>query len=313
MRVVPIIAGPTAAGKTALAVALALDSPLAPGEVISADAFQVYRGMDLGTGKPTPDERRGVPHHVLDVVEPTEPFTVSHWLALAHAAVTESLARGHTPIIAGGTHLYIKALLDGLLDAPAADEALRAELARLPAPDLRAELLRVDSLAASRIHPNDRRRTIRAIEVFRLTGRPLSTQQSQWDSGGPDEFWARAGAAPRLVILDWPGEAINLRINARVRDMFDAGLLGEVRSLLAAKRLGPQAREALGYRQIADHLEGRGTLDDALERTKIETRRFAKNQRTWLRRLRSTPGSVVLDPLSTPLADMLIRIASPPS
>lgn len=286
----PVIVGPTAGGKTTLALDVAellRDRHALEGEIISADAFQVYRGMDIGTAKPTEQERRGIPHHLIDIVQPTEPFSVDQWLERAESAIDDIRARGRTPIVAGGTHLYIKALLDGLFQGPEPDPELRRQLHSCDPRQLRAELERGDPDAAARIHPNDLRRTVRALEVLRLTGSPISSLQNQWDRQ------PRSDAL--LVGLDWPTEAINRRINRRVHDMIDRGLVEETRRLHEAGLLGPQAREALGYKQILAHLEGRCTLDEAIERTKIETRRFAKNQRTWLRRLRSTPHSIWID------------------
>ncbi|MFA6043788.1 MAG: tRNA (adenosine(37)-N6)-dimethylallyltransferase MiaA [Phycisphaerales bacterium] len=281
----PIIAGPTAGGKSALAVALALRvragalAPHAPAikdaEIITADAFQIYRGMDIGTAKPTLAERRGVVHHLIDIVEPIERFSVSQWLSAATGAIAAVKARGNLPIVVGGTHLYVKALLDGLFDGPGADAALRAELLALAPSVLRAELERVDSVAAARLHPNDLRRTVRAIEIFRLTGRPISELQTQWDQSrneAPPEFLT--------VLLDWPIDAINARINERVRQMMVQGLEAETRGLIAQGVLGPQAREALGYKQLARAIEAGQPIDDAVEEIKIETRRFGKNQRT---------------------------------
>jgi tRNA dimethylallyltransferase len=293
----PVIIGPTAGGKSDLAVEVALLLGGAnAAEIVTADAFQIYRGMDIGTAKPTPAERRGVPHHLIDVRDPAESFTVSDWLAEAERAIADIKGRGKTPIVVGGTHLYIKALLDGLFEGPDPDPALRDQLRALGLPALREELERVDPKAAARIHPNDERRTVRALEVFRQTGTPISAHQSQWDrasgaEGGRDDCV--------LIGLEWPTEELNRRINARVRSMIDRGLLEETRSLWKASRFGPQSREALGYKQLIAHLEGRATLDDAVEQIKIETRRFAKNQRTWLRRLRTTPESVWIDPTQT--------------
>jgi len=293
---VPVIAGPTAGGKTALAMACARaaagrDAPggATAGEIVSADAFQVYRGMDIGTGKPTEAERDpargGVTHHLVDTAEPTERFTVADWLARATGAIAAVEGRGGWPIVAGGTHLYIKALLDGLFEGPPADASLRAELAALEPAALRAELARVDPPAAERIHPADLRRTIRALEVHRLTGRPISDWATQWDTaGGP------LGDRSLLVVLDWSAGAINPRINARVEAMFEGGLVEEVARLHAAGRLGPQAAEALGYKQVLAHLRGEISREKAFEATKIQTRRLAKNQRTWLRRLLAAPG-----------------------
>ncbi len=285
----PVIIGPTAGGKSELAVevAMRLGGPGAA-EIIAADAFHVYHGMDIGTAKPTLAERRAIAHHLIDIAEPTERFTVAQWRALAERTIADVRARGHVPIVVGGTHLYIKALLDGLFEGPEPDPALREALRARGLPALRAELERVDPEAARRIHPNDERRTIRALEVFHQTGAPISRAQIQWDRAPRDDLL--------LVGLEWPVEALNRRINARVRSMMERGLLEEVRALWGARRLGPQAREALGYKQLIEHLEGRCTLDEAVERIKVETRRFAKNQRTWLRRLRATPGAVWLDP-----------------
>jgi tRNA dimethylallyltransferase len=290
----PVIAGPTAGGKSDLAVdvALAFAASGTPGEVVSADSVQTYRGMDIGSGKPTIAERRGVPHHLIDIAEPGEPFTVSDWLDAARRAVEDVKGRGGVPVVVGGTHLYIKAFLEGLFEGPEPDPALREELRGLGAGRLRAELERVDPAAAARIHPNDERRTVRALEVYRQTGRPISEHQRQWDRG------ARADCV--LVGLEWPAEVLARRINARVRAMMEAGLLEETRALWMGGRLGTQAREALGYRQLLEHLEGRCSLEEAVEQIKIETRRFAKQQRTWIRRLKAVPGSVWIDAAAAP-------------
>jgi tRNA dimethylallyltransferase len=292
---VPVIAGPTAGGKTALGVALALR--LAPAEIVSADSMLLYRGLDIGTAKPTAEERRGVPHHLIDICGAGEAFSVHDWLRAATAAIADLRSRGAQPVVVGGTHLYIKALLDGLFEGPAADPALRDHLRSMEPAALRAELERVDPDAARRLHPNDTRRTIRAIEVFRATGRPISALQTQWDAP------AGAESAYLLAVLHWPTEALNRRINDRVRAMIAGGFVEEARGLWRGGVLGPQAGQALGYKQLIEHFEGRCSLEDAVERIKIETRRFAKNQRTWLRRLSATPGVVIIphdhpDPVS---------------
>ncbi len=290
---IPVIAGPTAGGKTSLAIATAklaqAEGHTPRGAVISADAFQVYRGLDIASAKPGMDEREGVPHHLIDIVEPSEPFTVAQWLELATQKIDEIERAGGWPIVAGGTHLYIKALIDGLFEGPPADESLREQLRAMPVDERRSELERVDPAAAARIHPADERRTVRALEVFRLTGTPISDHQGQWDSGSNP-------LADRLLLvtLHWDTEAINRRINARVKAMVEAGLVEETRRLLEAGTLGPQAAQALGTKQIAGYLDPKSqlvfSLEDAIERTKIETRRFAKNQRTWLRRLAAGPS-----------------------
>ena len=307
----PVICGPTAGGKTAAAVELALllRARGTPAEIVTADAFQVYRGMDIGTAKPTADERRGIPHHLIDLVEPTEPFTVNDWLTRAEAAIADLRARGITPIVVGGTHFYIKALVEGLFEGPAADPALRAQLTAMDPAERRAELQRADPEAAARIHANDTRRTVRALEVFRLTGKPISAHQQQWDAGAP-----RPDAL--LVTLNWPTDALNRRINARVKQMMDLGLLDEVRTLLQRNALGPQAREALGYKQViplaaaVNWPPSPGPLEEAVERIKIETRRFGKNQRTWLKRLSTLPGTVPIDAAETPPAAIAVALAT---
>lgn len=297
----PVIVGPTAGGKSNLAVEVALHASLGMptdggvgGEIITADAFQVYRGLDIGTAKPTPAEQRGVPHHLIDIRAPGEKFTVADWLGEAEKAILDVQAKGRLPIVVGGTHLYIKSFLEGMFEGPSADAALREQLTAMPPAELRAELERIDAPTAARLHPNDLRRTIRAIEVFRITGAPISQLQQQWDQAGK----GRTDCV--LVGLEWPVELLNRRINARVKDMAARGLVDEVRHLWQTGKLVGQAREALGYKQLIDALEGRCSVDDALEQIKIDTRRLAKAQRTWMRRLRPTPGSVWIDASTTP-------------
>ncbi len=300
-----LVLGPTAGGKSEFAVELA-ERLSAGGEVIGADSMQVYRHLDAGTAKPSAELRRRVPHHLIDVVEPTERFTVHDWLHRAEACIAEVRSRGRHPIVVGGTNLYLKALLEGMFDGPARDPALRRQLGAMPLQELHDRLGRVDPEAAERIHPNDRKRLVRALEVYELTGTPISRWQAQWQDAPGGSIQADGGPRyrhdPLMIGLRWPTELINRRINARVKAMFEppgssdeAGrqdtaarpesLPEEVRRLEAAGKLGPQAREALGYRQVLEHLAdpGRVTLDDALEQTKIQTRRFAKQQRTWMK------------------------------
>lgn len=296
---IPVIVGPTAGGKSALALELA--NKIGNAELITADAFQIYKGMDIGTAKPTIAERQAIPHHLLDLRDPRDPtpFTVHDWLREANAAITDIQSRGKTPIIVGGTHLYIQNFLSGMFQGPGADESLRAEFRARGLESLRQELERVDPEAAQRIHPNDERRTIRALEVFRLTGIPISTHQTQWGSQSRTDCV--------LAILDWPTEQINRRINARVKQMMANGFLEEVRKLRDDQAFehgaNMQAREALGYKQLLAHLEGRMPLEDAVEQIKIDTRHFAKAQRTWLRRLRITSGCVVIDAEARPATE----------
>lgn len=281
-----LILGPTAGGKTALAITIA---KRLGGECVGADSMQVYREMDIGTAKPSAAEQATVPHHLLDIVDPDDDsFSVDRWLELAEEQIADIRHRGKWPIVVGGTNLYIQALLFGLFDGPEPNPAWRERLQGVPLDELRPWLERIDPDAAARIHPNDRKRTIRAIEVFETTGRPISRQQTQWS---PE----RARGDVLIIGLDHPVEAINRRINARVKAMIEAGLVDEVRRLHTAGRLCRLASEALGYKQIIDHLEGRCTLETAVEEIKIRTRRFAKQQRTWLRRFRMLDDSIWLE------------------
>jgi len=287
-----LILGPTAGGKTSLAIALANQLP-GGGECICADSMQVYREMDIGTAKPTPEERASAPHHLLDMIDPADDgFSVDTWLEQCEQTVRDIRGRGRGnfrgrggwPIVVGGTNLYIQALLEGLFEGPEPDTTLRAELAGVDLIELRRRLEEVDPESAARIHSNDRKRTVRALEVHTLTGQTISALQQQWHRGKRREDVV-------IVGLEWSVEAINRRINERVRQMVAEGLVDEVRRLWEADRLGHQAREALGYKQIIDHLESRCSLDEAVEQIKIRTRRYAKQQRTWLRRFRQfEPG-----------------------
>lgn len=287
MRPLIVILGPTAGGKTALSIAIAQRLP-GGGEIIGADSMQVYRGMDIGTAKPTAEEQTQAPHHLFDVVDPTEPFTADDWRKLAHEAIDDIRSRDCWPIVVGGTNLYAKILLEGMFEGPAADPAFREEMANLSLDELAQRLSKVDPEATTRIHRNDRRRMTRALEVHHQTGRPISEWQQQWDR----DAWRDDTI---VVGLDWTPESVNRRINARVRLMVEAGLIEEVRTLWEAGRLGPQAREALGYKQVIAHFEGELTEEEAIERVKIETRRFARKQRTWLKRFRQHPRGRWLD------------------
>lgn len=284
-RPIVLVLGPTAGGKTSLSIELARRLP-GGGTCLSADSMQIYRGMDIGTAKPTSDERAAAPHELFDLVDPDgPPFTVADWLEAAEASITTCRHTGRWPIVVGGTNLYVQNLLYGM-DAPApTDPVLRADLDAMSDADLRARLEKEAPEDAKRIHTNDRRRTIRALErAAAEEGTPTTARA--WD-GPPREDFVAIG-------LEWPVESINRRINARVKAMAADGLIDEVRALHHANRLGRQAREALGYREIVDHLEGHCSAEDAFERIKIGTRRFAKQQRTWLRRFRTLPRTVWL-------------------
>jgi tRNA dimethylallyltransferase len=280
MRPIILILGPTAGGKTSLAIELAKSLPNG-GECICADSMQIYKRMDIGTAKPTKEEQEAAPHHLFDLVEPSEQgFTVDSWLTLANKTIDLIRCKGKWPIVVGGTNLYVQSLLFGMFDAPRANPQRRAELDERTNDELRETLQTLDPVATTRIHINDRRRTIRAIEVCELTGKPISEQQSQWYGQSPREDAC-------IIGLDWPVGKINRRINKRVKQMMDAGLLEEVQ--LLQNELCPQATEALGYKQLLGHLNGDCDLEHAVERIKILTRRYAKAQRTWLKRFKVLP------------------------
>lgn len=283
LRRYPVIVGPTAGGKTALGVELA--KRLA-GEVVTADAYQIYTDLHIGTAKPTIDEREGIEHHLIDLVELKERFTVHDWLHRAEPLIVSLQTKRITPVVVGGTNLYIKAFLDGMFEAPEPSDAVKDRVEDMTQPERRAMLEQVDPEAHARIDGADIRRTKRALEIYLETGTPITTLQRQWDQGRP----TRPEAV--LVGLDWSVEAINARINKRVKIMIEQGLVEEARALFDANAFGEQSREAIGYKQLIAHFEGRCSLDDAIERIKIDTRRFAKNQRTWLKRLRVRPGTI---------------------
>ena len=273
--------GPTASGKSALAGELARRYG---GRLLSVDSMKIYRGMDIGTAKPSAEVRREIVHYGIDVADPWKgcSFTVHDYVALADRAIAEIAAAGAPVIAVGGTHLYLKALIEGLFDAPGESPEVRARFkARADVEGsaaLHGELTRYDPAAAARIHPNDRRRIIRALEVYELTGTPISELQTQWDAGRVRYDWRGV----RLVRDRADG---NGRINRRVERMMAAGLAAEVRRLAADERgLNDQAAAAVGYAEILAAGRGECTLEEAVERIKINTRRFAKNQRTWLRR-----------------------------
>lgn len=276
----PLIAvlGPTAAGKSALALELARAHG---GEIVSCDSLQVYRGLDVGSAKPTPAERRLVPHHLLDVADPGQDFSAAEYAQRARAAVRDVAARGRLPIVVGGTGLYLRALLLGLFEGPSRDLALRRRFEALAGRHgdarLHRLLRRVDPEAAARIPAPDRVRVVRALEVYFLTGRPLSGHHR----AAPD---ALQGFRILNLVLDPGAPALRPRVEARTREMFDGGLLEEVRGLLAAG-LSPEARplRAIGYRQAVAVLQGRLDRTEAEAATVTATLQYAKRQRTWFR------------------------------
>ena len=275
-----LILGVTASGKGSLAFELA---KTLRGQIISVDSMKVYRRMDVGTAKPPLEKRRQIPYHLVDVVEPSESFAVDRFLELTDAAVSQIQAIGQPVIAVGGTAMYIKALLYGLFQGPASDPAVRQRLtdeaAQVGLAGMHQRLAAIDPQAAGRIHPNDQRRIVRALEVFELTGRPISTLQKQWEADAASDWF--------VIGLRRPKEIESHRMNLRIKRMVDEGLLDEVKGLLAEPLpMSQQARVAIGYAEIIEHLEGKSSFDEAIEKIKINTRKFAKAQRTWFKTFR---------------------------
>ena len=303
-----LILGVTASGKGRLAFGLAKS---VGAEIISIDSMKVYRRMDVGTAKPPKEARAALKYHLIDVVEPSDSFSVGAFLELAYKAIEQIKSRKKPIIAVGGTALYIKALLYGLFEGPGTNEQIRAELrARAQAEglaQLHRELTKIDPVAADRISPNDSKRIIRALEVYKTTGKLISSLQKQFNAKKPVHDW---------TIIGLRGEKTdaNNRINRRVKKMIAAGLVDEVRALLAEEKpLSPQARCAIGYAEIIDYLSGQIGLENATELIKKNTRRLAKNQRTWFKTFKNVhwldiepnePLEKILDRTKTLLSDL---------
>lgn len=277
-----ILSGPTGSGKTAVALLLAeqLDA-----EIVSMDSMAVYRGMDIGTAKPTPTERDRVRHHLVDVLDPWESASVAWWLEQAAKCCKDIEGRGKRVLLVGGTPLYLKALLLGLFEGPSSDPELRQRLSQEA--ELHGEqalhdrLARVDPATAQRLHPNDVRRVIRALEVLELTGQPISIWQQQWPAG-KDTVAGR----PRAFWLDLPRAELYARINERVTRMIAAGLVEEVRGLKQqARPLSQEARQAIGYKEVLAHLDGERGLAETIQLIQTRSRNLAKRQVTWFRHM----------------------------
>ena len=303
-----LILGVTASGKGRLAFGLAKS---VGAEIISIDSMKVYRRMDVGTAKPPKEARAALKYHLIDVVEPSDSFSVGAFLELAYKAIEQIKSRKKPIIAVGGTALYIKALLYGLFEGPGTNEQIRAELrARAQAEglaQLHRELTKIDPVAADRISPNDSKRIIRALEVYKTTGKPISSLQKQFNAKKPVHDWT-------IIGLRREKTDANNRINRRVKKMIAAGLVDEVRSLLAEEKpLSPQARCAIGYAEIIDYLSGQIGLENATELIKKNTRRLAKNQRTWFKTFKNVhwldiepeePLEKTLDRTKTLLSDL---------
>jgi tRNA dimethylallyltransferase len=301
------LTGPTAGGKTEVGVELA---GITGAEIISLDSMALYRGMDVGTAKPRLEERWGVPHHLIDVAEPGDDYSLAQYVAAAHDCVQTIKGRGADVLFVGGTPLYLKGLLRGIFEGPPADWQFRRELeqeaSRQGAGFLHARLASVDPVSAARLHPNDTRRLVRALEVFQKTGQPISQLQKQFEQG-------RTAEECRVFVLDWPRPELYGRIDRRVERMFAHGLVDEVRRLMTLPGgLSKTAAQGLGYREVIDHLNDGPDLAQTMELVKTHTRQFAKRQLTWFRSLEECsflPVSGQIDPREV-ARQVVVRSAS---
>ena len=275
-----VLLGPTAVGKKKLSIELAKELN---GEIISADSMQVYRGLDIGTAKPTMEERQGIPHHLIDIHNPDEEWTVSDFVEESQKLKVKIQNKGKLPIIVGGTGLYLWSLLEGFaFPISPADKELRGRLEELPTTTLYAQLSASDPKAAEKIHANDKKRIIRALEVFELTGKPISELQ---ESRKPEAESRTRNYT--LIGINLTREELYERINARIDNMIAQGLIGEVEGLLAkgySKSLN--SFQALGYKEVVEYLDGKWDKEQMVEELKKRTRNFARRQLTWFRRFK---------------------------
>lgn len=299
-----VVTGPTASGKTALALALAARHDL---EILSMDSMAVYQQMDIGTAKPTAAERQQVRHHLIDLVPPRETFDTARWCQAAAAALDELAARGRRALFVGGTPLYLMAFFKGMMEGPAADPALRAELEAREAAEpgrLHAELQKVDPEAAARIHRRDLRRLIRALEVLALTGEPISSQQHHFDRAD----WQRPC---RIVAIDRDRDELHERVKQRTEWMLDQGLLDETEAIERSGGFSPTSGAAIGYAECRDYLRGRyKDRTELRNRIRRNTHQLIRRQTTWLRRL---GPAVVWMPPSTDVAGLQTALTTPES
>lgn len=273
------LVGATASGKTALS--LAVGQALGC-EILCMDSMQIYRRMDIGTAKPTASERALLPHHLLDLVEPDAGFSVAEYVTQAHQTIRQVIDRGHIPMLVGGTGLYLRGLslpmdYGGLPSDPAVRAALQDQLEKNGPEKLHECLQSVDPITAARLHPNDTRRVIRALEIHQLTGEPMSAHQTPTDADAPYDF--------QLYAIDWPRAELHARINLRVDQMMEEGLLDEVEALLRSGiDSSMQSMQGLGYKELIPVIQGRADLKDAVEQIKTGTRNYARRQLIWFRR-----------------------------
>ncbi|MFW6171470.1 MAG: tRNA (adenosine(37)-N6)-dimethylallyltransferase MiaA [Planctomycetota bacterium] len=274
------MSGPTAAGKTRIGIEMARRLNA---EIISLDSMAIYRGMDIGTATPSPEQLEAIPHHLVNILDPVEAFSVSRYVKRAHHLIERIRGAGREVLFVGGTPMYLKAMLRGIYTGPPADWTFRKEVEedvrRMGVEPLYKRLAQVDPLSADKLHQNDVRRIIRALEVYKITGEPISHRQLQFEEG------ARAEDC-RVFVLGWPRATLHERIDERVERMFENGLIGEVQGLLNRfGRLGRTASQAVGYREAIEYLQGAMALSEAKSRVQVRTHQFARRQETWFRSL----------------------------
>jgi tRNA dimethylallyltransferase len=270
------VVGPTGSGKSDLALELALAFE---GEIVNCDSVQLYRFMNIGTAKMLPAARRGIPHHLLDILDPDEIFTAGDYIRLTRPLLKEIAARNRIPVVTGGTGFYFRSLMEGLFEGPSRDDELRARLMRRDSARLHKLLRRLDPAAASRIHANDTQKVIRAIEVCVLSRRPISAVHRA------EHRAPLTGFQPLIIGLDPPRDLLASRIEQRCVRMFEMGLTGEVRGILEKGfSRASKALESIGYREAILHIGGAISYAEAIAQTQIATRQYAKRQRTWFRR-----------------------------
>ncbi len=280
IRTAWFLGGPTACGKSAVAIHLA---QLIGAEIIALDSMSLYRGMDIGTAKATPEQQAAVPHHLIDILDPHEDFSLAEYVSASDRVCRDIMARGRIPLFVGGTGLYLRGLLRGVFDGPAADlefrQRIETQAASAGSEWLHRELAQVDPESAAKLHPNDTRRIVRALEVHHVTGKPLSAQQRQ--AALPPE------QRPQHVYwLEPPRDWLHQRINRRVEMMIAEGLIEEVRNLLErTPPLSQTAAQALGYKEVIAHVQGEQSLEETIDLIQRRTRQFAKRQHTWFRNL----------------------------